>query len=241
MNADYALGFSLMKREDESLRDYAMSFSPLAPFFGVPYRFAAFLKLTPDAAMPFPVAPPAAETPAPALAAPAKAKKAASRATAKARDVVEAEIDAGAAVAEAMAATAAPAIPDDMAEAAPGGTEALEPVETIEAATEAAETAAESTAETAVETTAEAVADTATAAPALLYDAAPDVTDDLKLIKGVGPKLEAELNGMGIYTFAQVASMNEANLAWIDDNLTTFKGRSVRDDWIGQANKLLAS
>ena len=239
MNADYALGFSLMKREDESLRDYAMSFSPFAPFFGVPYRFAAFLKLTPDAAMPFPVAPPAAETPAPApaLAAPAKAKKAATRATAKARDMVEAEIDAGAAVAEAMAATAAPAIPDDMAEAAPGGTEALEPAETGEAATEAAETIDE----TAVETTAEAVAETATVAPALLYDAAPDVTDDLKLIKGVGPKLEAELNGMGIYTFAQVASMNEANLAWIDDNLTTFKGRSVRDDWIGQANKLLAS
>ncbi|MEC9434339.1 MAG: hypothetical protein VYD87_15665 [Pseudomonadota bacterium] len=228
MIADYALGISLMKREDESLHDYALSFSPLAPFFGVPYRFAALLKLSPAAAMTG-FAGASAEAvpepePAPALAAPAKApakaKKAAAKAKAKTEDLVEAEIEAGAAVAEAVAATVAPAIPDDMAEAAP----------VVEAMEEAADVA-----ETAVETAAE------TAAPALLYASAPDAIDDLKLIKGVGPKLESELNGMGIYTFAQVASLTEANLAWIDDNLSTFKGRSVRDDWIGQASKLLAS
>lgn len=234
MIADYALGISLMKRDDESLHDYALSFSPLAPFFGVPYRFAALLKLSPAAAMtgfagaseeaapkpkPKPEPAPALAAPAPAKA-PAKAKKTAAKAKAKTEDLVEAEIEAGAAVAEAVAATVAPAIPDDMAEAAPV-------VEAMEEAADAAETAVETAAET--------------AAPALLYASAPDAVDDLKLIKGVGPKLESELNGMGIYTFAQVASLTEANLAWIDDNLSTFKGRSVRDDWIGQASKLLAS
>ncbi len=75
--------------------------------------------------------------------------------------------------------------------------------------------------------------------PAKLYDAAPADADDLKLIKGVGPKLEAMLNAMGIYRFEQIAGFSDANLAWVDDNLTAFKGRPFRDDWVAQARALL--
>ncbi|KEO61481.1 NADH-quinone oxidoreductase subunit E [Thioclava indica] len=64
--------------------------------------------------------------------------------------------------------------------------------------------------------------------------------DDLKMIKGVGPKLEAMLNSMGVYHFDQVAAWSEAELAWVDANLEGFKGRASRDDWAGQA-KALAS
>ena len=63
--------------------------------------------------------------------------------------------------------------------------------------------------------------------------------DDLKMIKGVGPKLEKMLNGMGFFHFDQIAGWTEAELAWVDDNLEGFKGRASRDGWTSQA-KLLA-
>ena len=62
--------------------------------------------------------------------------------------------------------------------------------------------------------------------------------DDLKMLKGVGPKLEQTLNGLGFYHFDQIAKWTEAEVAWVDDNLK-FKGRIERDGWIEQA-KILA-
>lgn len=64
--------------------------------------------------------------------------------------------------------------------------------------------------------------------------------DDLKLIKGVGPKLEALLHSLGFFHFDQVAAWTEAELAWVDDNLEGFKGRASREDWIAQAKALAA-
>lgn len=63
--------------------------------------------------------------------------------------------------------------------------------------------------------------------------------DDLKRIKGVGPKLEALLHSLGIYHFDQIAGWGPAELAWIDGNLEGFHGRASRDDWVGQS-KILA-
>lgn len=72
-----------------------------------------------------------------------------------------------------------------------------------------------------------------------LYDAPPaEGADDLKLISGVGPKLEGTLNEMGIYRFAQVAVWGPSEIAWVDARLR-FKGRIERDDWMSQA-KILA-
>jgi NADH-quinone oxidoreductase subunit E len=64
--------------------------------------------------------------------------------------------------------------------------------------------------------------------------------DDLKMIKGVGPKLEKMLNSLGFYHFDQVAKWSADEVAWVDQNLEGFKGRASRDGWIAQA-KLLAS
>jgi predicted flap endonuclease-1-like 5' DNA nuclease len=75
--------------------------------------------------------------------------------------------------------------------------------------------------------------------PATLYDIAPAERDDLKRLKGVGPKLETMLNEMGIYRFDQIATFTPDNLAWVDANLTAFKGRPTRDDWVSQAKALL--
>jgi NADH-quinone oxidoreductase subunit E len=71
-----------------------------------------------------------------------------------------------------------------------------------------------------------------------LYEAPPeDGADNLKEISGVGPKLEATLNEMGIYRFAQIAAWTADNIAWLDERLK-FKGRIERDDWVAQARIL---
>jgi NADH-quinone oxidoreductase subunit E len=63
--------------------------------------------------------------------------------------------------------------------------------------------------------------------------------DDLKLIAGIGPKLEQVLNKRGIRTFADIAAWSEADVASLDAELG-FDGRILRDDWVGQA-KVLAT
>jgi NADH-quinone oxidoreductase subunit E len=65
----------------------------------------------------------------------------------------------------------------------------------------------------------------------------PAKPDDLKLISGVGPKLEGVLNGLGIYKFEQVSKWKKAEREWVDGYLK-FKGRIDRDDWIKQAKAL---
>jgi NADH-quinone oxidoreductase subunit E len=62
--------------------------------------------------------------------------------------------------------------------------------------------------------------------------------DDLKLIKGVGPKLEKLLNTLGFYHFDQIAKWSAEELSWVDENLEGFKGRVSRDNWVEQARKL---
>ena len=76
--------------------------------------------------------------------------------------------------------------------------------------------------------------------PAALSAARASGADDLKMIKGVGPKLEALLNRLGFYHFDQVASWTADEVAWVDQNLEGFKGRVSRDNWVAQA-KTLAS
>ncbi|AVO37211.1 NADH-quinone oxidoreductase subunit E [Pukyongiella litopenaei] len=77
------------------------------------------------------------------------------------------------------------------------------------------------------------------AAPELLTAARGGQPDDLKLLKGVGPKLEQTLNELGFYHFDQIAAWTAANIAWVDERLT-FKGRIERDGWVEQAGKLAA-
>jgi predicted flap endonuclease-1-like 5' DNA nuclease len=74
--------------------------------------------------------------------------------------------------------------------------------------------------------------------PVLLAQAKDGAPDDLKLIWGVGPKLEAMLQEMGVFHFAQIASWNEMNLRWVDQNLKAFRGRALRDKWIEQSRRL---
>ncbi|MEO1140055.1 MAG: endonuclease [Pseudomonadota bacterium] len=76
--------------------------------------------------------------------------------------------------------------------------------------------------------------------PAGLDAARGGQPDNLKEIKGVGPKLEQLLNSMGFYHFDQIAAWSADEVAWVDANLQGFKGRVSRDNWIEQA-KILAA
>lgn len=64
--------------------------------------------------------------------------------------------------------------------------------------------------------------------------------DDLKRLKGVGPKLEKLLNELGVTSFAQIAAWSESDIERIDARLGTFQGRIRRDNWIEQAKFLAA-
>jgi predicted flap endonuclease-1-like 5' DNA nuclease len=63
--------------------------------------------------------------------------------------------------------------------------------------------------------------------------------DDLKMISGVGPKYEETLNGIGIFTFAQVSKMTPDAIKAVEEITNYFPGRIERDDWISQAKKLM--
>ena len=64
--------------------------------------------------------------------------------------------------------------------------------------------------------------------------------DNLKEIKGVGPKMEKLCNSLGFWHFDQIAAWTADEVAWVDANLEGFNGRVTRDDWVAQA-KILAA
>ena len=63
----------------------------------------------------------------------------------------------------------------------------------------------------------------------------PPRDDDLKRIRGVGPRLEAMLKEAGITSFRQVARLTPDDIEIITESLKAFRGRIERDDWMGSA------
>jgi predicted flap endonuclease-1-like 5' DNA nuclease len=68
--------------------------------------------------------------------------------------------------------------------------------------------------------------------------AAVGAPDNLLLLKGVGPKLNTLLIGLGITRFDQIGAWTAEDAAKVDAHLGTFKGRIERDSWIEQAGLL---
>ncbi|AMY69482.1 NADH-quinone oxidoreductase subunit E [Frigidibacter mobilis] len=71
--------------------------------------------------------------------------------------------------------------------------------------------------------------------PAGLAEARGGTPDELRLIEGIGPKIERVLHGLGVFHFDQIAAWTEADVAWVDANLPNFPGRASRDRWVSQA------
>ena len=81
------------------------------------------------------------------------------------------------------------------------------------------------------------------AKPKVLYTDGPTdgAPDDLKKIKGIGPKFEGDLNGKGVYYFRQIAAWKKADVKMVEDIIDSFPGRIERDEWIKQAKSLAKS
>ncbi|MFZ4071787.1 MAG: hypothetical protein ACOYJ6_16985 [Caulobacterales bacterium] len=61
--------------------------------------------------------------------------------------------------------------------------------------------------------------------------------DDLRIIAGIGPKIESTLNSLGVYHFDQIAAWTPTQIGWVEQYLA-FPGRILREGWIEQANAL---
>lgn len=61
--------------------------------------------------------------------------------------------------------------------------------------------------------------------------------DDLKMIRGIGPKMESLLHEVGITTWAQLAKLSPDDADALEAELN-FKGRIARDQWVEQADAL---
>jgi predicted flap endonuclease-1-like 5' DNA nuclease len=59
--------------------------------------------------------------------------------------------------------------------------------------------------------------------------------DNLQLLKGVGPKLAAQLNEFGITRFDQLAGLTDNEVALLDKRMGAFEGRIARDRLVEQA------
>lgn len=59
--------------------------------------------------------------------------------------------------------------------------------------------------------------------------------DNLQTLKGVGPKLAAQLNAAGITRFAQLARLTPNEVAILDTRMGAFNGRIARDRLVEQA------
>ncbi|MDP3496023.1 MAG: hypothetical protein Q8R82_23170 [Hyphomonadaceae bacterium] len=74
--------------------------------------------------------------------------------------------------------------------------------------------------------------------PDLVQEPRDGRADDLKLISGIGPKLEQKLNSLGIWHHAQIADWTQANVDWVNAAIS-FRGRIEREKWVSQAKQLL--
>ncbi|MEN5297381.1 endonuclease [Brucella sp. TWI559] len=76
--------------------------------------------------------------------------------------------------------------------------------------------------------------------PELLDAPLKAVPDDLTAIHGIGKSVETMLQKLGVFHYAQIAQWNLDQAAWIERHIG-FAGRVTRENWIGQAAKLLQS
>lgn len=70
--------------------------------------------------------------------------------------------------------------------------------------------------------------------------AAPEQTDDLKVIKGIGLLVEQQLHQMGVFSFAHISRWDDDTVIAAARKLNISPGKIFQEDWVGQARHLLA-
>ena len=77
----------------------------------------------------------------------------------------------------------------------------------------------------------------ATPNPALLDAPRGGKPDDLTALRGIGAKLAASLNEIGIYHVDQIAALDAEGIDWLDENIPGFKLACTRFDIVAGAAK----
>ncbi len=67
----------------------------------------------------------------------------------------------------------------------------------------------------------------------------PPVGDDLKVVKGIGPKFEKLLKAEGITEVRQIAEWTDADIEAITKKIGVKRERIRREDWVGRAKRVL--
>ena len=67
----------------------------------------------------------------------------------------------------------------------------------------------------------------------------PEEQLSLRQIRGIGPAFERALLGLGISTVSQVAALSQQEIERIAPLIKARVDRICRDDWVGQAKRLL--
>lgn len=68
-----------------------------------------------------------------------------------------------------------------------------------------------------------------------------DHRDDLKAISGIGEKMEKLLNSFDIQSWEQLAALTDEEVQTVDAALSEFPGRIERDEWVLQAQEIMAN
>lgn len=68
--------------------------------------------------------------------------------------------------------------------------------------------------------------------------AAPEQTDDLKIINGISPFAEQQLHALGIHSFAQISRWDDDSVLAFAKALNISPARIFQEDWVGQARHL---
>ena len=62
--------------------------------------------------------------------------------------------------------------------------------------------------------------------------------DDLRAIKGVGPKIEKQLHELGIHSYKDMLDLGSDRFPDADDAIANLQTRIERDRWLEQAREL---
>ena len=66
----------------------------------------------------------------------------------------------------------------------------------------------------------------------------PGGRDDLKMIHGIGPRIERGLNDLGVFHYDQVAAWDRRTVVWVE-NQFSLRGKVTRERWVEQARALV--
>jgi hypothetical protein len=67
-----------------------------------------------------------------------------------------------------------------------------------------------------------------------------DQSDNLRKINGIGINVARKLNYLGIYNYKQIANFNDDDISKVNEAIEFFPGRILKDNWVAQAQKLVA-